>query len=51
MAPTPELVSAPIELQTLRWGDPLRWLHLGWRDFLRCPGIGLFYGGCSMVMG
>ena len=51
MAPTPELVSAPIELQTLRWGDPLRWLHLGWRDFLRCPGIGLFYGGCFMVMG
>ena len=48
-APAP--ASAPIELQTLRWGDPLRWLRLGLRDFLRCPGIGLFYGGCFMVMG
>ncbi len=51
MAPTPEAASAPIELQTLRWGDPLRWLHLGLRDFRRCPAIGLFYGGCFMVMG
>jgi uncharacterized membrane protein len=42
--------SAP-ELRTLHWGDPLRWLVLGWRDFVRCPGIGLFYGGCFMVMG
>ena len=48
-APAP--ASAPIELQTLRWGDPLRWLRLGLHDFLRCPGIGLFYGGCFMVMG
>ena len=23
---------------------PLRWLALGWRDFARCPKIGLFYG-------
>ena len=51
MAPTPEPASAPIELQALHWGDPLRWLRLGLRDFLRCPGIGLFYGGCFMVMG
>ena len=48
-APAP--ASAPIELQTLHWHDPLRWLRLGLRDFLRCPGIGLFYGGCFMVMG
>ena len=48
-APAP--ASAPIELQTLHWRDPLRWLRLGLRDFLRCPGIGLFYGGCFMVMG
>ena len=51
MAPAPEPASAPIELQALHWGDPLRWLRLGLRDFLRCPGIGLFYGGCFMVMG
>ena len=24
---------------------------LGWRDFTRAPGIGLFYGACFMVMG
>jgi uncharacterized membrane protein len=23
----------------------------GWRDFVRAPGIGLFYGACFMVMG
>ena len=51
MAPAPEPASAPIKLQALHWGDPLRWLRLGLRDFLRCPGIGLFYGGCFMVMG
>jgi uncharacterized membrane protein len=51
MDPAPEPPSTLIELQTLRWGDPLRWLRLGLRDFLRCPGIGLFYGGCFMVMG
>ena len=38
-------------LRTLRWSDPLRWLALGWRDFIRAPGIGLFYGGCFVVMG
>ena len=41
----------PITLRPLSFADPLRWLRLGWRDFLRCPGIGLFYGGCFMVMG
>ena len=40
-----------IQLQALRWSDPLRWLRLGLRDFSRCPGIGLFYGGCFVVMG
>lgn len=40
-----------IVLHPLRAGDPLRWLAAGWRDFLRCPGIGLFYGACFMVMG
>ena len=40
-----------IPLRPLGLGDPLRWLVLGWRDFLRCPGIGLFYGACFMAMG
>ena len=30
---------------------PLHWLALGWRDFRRAPAIGLFYGGCFIVMG
>src|SRR3990167_1265902 len=38
-------------LRPLSFGDPLRWLALGWRDFIRCPGIGLFYGACFMGMG
>ena len=43
--------AAPIALRPLSLSDPLRWLARGWRDFLRAPGIGLFYGGCFMVMG
>jgi uncharacterized membrane protein len=38
-------------LRTLRWRDPLHWLRQGWQDFRRCPGIGLFYGSCFMLMG
>jgi len=38
-------------LQPLRWSDPLRWLALGWADFRRAPGIGLFYGAAFVVMG
>ncbi len=45
-AATPAIV-----LKQLRFSDPLRWLVLGWRDFIRAPGIGLFYGACFMVMG
>jgi uncharacterized membrane protein len=41
----------PIRLRTLRWSDPLRWLALGWRDFVRCPGLGLFYGAAFVAMG
>jgi len=41
----------PLTLNRLHWPDPLRWLVAGWRDFIRAPGIGLFYGGCFMVMG
>jgi uncharacterized membrane protein len=40
-----------LELRMLGYGDPLRWLALGWHDFRRAPGIGLFYGACFMVMG
>ncbi len=50
-APTRDTAPPAIELNRLHWRDPLRWLGLGARDFLRCPGIGLFYGGCFMVMG
>jgi len=49
-APTPP-DAAPITLRTLRYGQPLHWLALGWCDFRRAPAIGLFYGGCFMVMG
>jgi len=30
---------------------PLRWLQLGWRDFMRAPGIGVFYGASFAAMG
>jgi uncharacterized membrane protein len=43
--------SPAIVLRPLSWADPFRWLALGWRDFRRSPGIGLFYGGCFMAMG
>ena len=49
--PAPSSAPAAIQLQALRWSDPLRWLRLGLSDFLRCPGIGLFYGACFMTMG
>lgn len=45
--PTPQ----PIALNRLCWRDPFIWVTQGWRDFRRCPGIGLFYGGCFMAMG
>jgi uncharacterized membrane protein len=43
--------SAPIRLKPLTFADPLRWLALGWRDFVRHPGIGLFFGLCFTGMG
>ncbi len=39
------------ELTRLNPADPLRWLARGWRDFLLCPRIGLFYGLCFCLMG
>lgn len=54
-APAGSTEAAPsgfqIPLRPLGFADPLRWLAAGWRDFLRCPGIGLFYGACFTVMG
>ncbi len=40
-----------IQLRPLRWNQPLQWLGLGWRDFVRAPGIGLFYGASFVLMG
>ncbi len=40
-----------MKLADLHAGDPLRWLRLGWNDFVRCPRIGLFYGLCFFAMG
>lgn len=40
-----------IALRPLVFADPLRWIARGARDFARAPFIGLFYGGCFMVMG
>jgi uncharacterized membrane protein len=40
-----------IPLNPLGFADPFRWLAAGARDFARHPLIGLFYGGCFMVMG
>jgi uncharacterized membrane protein len=40
-----------ITLRQLSWRAPFAWLKLGWRDFVRAPVIGLFYGACFMVMG
>lgn len=47
----PAADSGGIVLRTLSLRDPFRWLQRGWHDFVRCPGIGLFYGGCFAVMG
>jgi uncharacterized membrane protein len=49
--PAPSATAFDIGLNTLSFADPLRWLAAGLRDFRRAPGIGLFYGGCFMVMG
>lgn len=40
-----------IKLNDVPLAAPLRWLQLGWRDFMRAPGIGLFYGACFAAMG
>ena len=40
-----------LPLAELRMRDPIRWIQLGWADFVRCPSIGLFYGLCFFAMG
>jgi hypothetical protein len=47
----PAVAPAPVVLQRLNFSDPLHWVELGWNDFRQCPGIGLFYGGCFMLIG
>lgn len=37
-------ISRVIPCKELDVGDPIKWLSLGLRDFLRTPGISLFYG-------
>lgn len=49
--PAQEADAAPVVLRPLSFADPLRWLRLGWRDFVAAPAIGLFYGGAFVVMG
>ncbi len=38
-------------LRRLSLSDPLRWLAAGWRDFVRAPWIGLFFGTVFVAMG
>lgn len=40
-----------IPLQPLRGSAPLAWLAAGWRDLVRAPAAGLFYGACFVAMG
>lgn len=40
----------PVGLQKLRWGDPFRWLSLGFSDVRHAPGIAAFYGCCFWAM-
>lgn len=53
--PTPTTPAPPtvfdIVLRPLSWREPFRWLALGFRDFRRAPGIGLFFGACFAAMG
>jgi len=39
-----------LRFASLTWQHPWLWLCQGWRDFLHCPGLGLFYGACFTLM-
>jgi uncharacterized membrane protein len=47
----PPASATAVVLRPLSVRDPLRWLARGFRDFRRCPLLGLFYGGCFVAMG
>ena len=47
----PPVSTAPMAVMVpLGLRDPLRWLRLGWQDFMAAPGIGIFYGLCFWAM-
>ena len=52
MTTTSQTESSPftVSLQPLNWGDPLRWLALGWADVRAAPGVAVFYGCCFWGM-
>lgn len=39
------------QLRALPWWAPWSWLKKGGQDFIRAPGIGLFFGACFVGMG
>ena len=47
---TPTSSGAP-QIRRLGLGDPWRWLRAGWRDFVRAPAVGLFFGAAFAAMG
>ena len=47
----PDPSAFDIRLHAVGLGAPWQWLRLGWRDFRRAPGIGVFYGACFAFMG
>ena len=56
--PTAPLADSPTETQgsdvqllPISLTAPVRWVQLGWRDFMRTPAIGLFYGLAFALMG
>jgi uncharacterized membrane protein len=40
-----------IPLNQLAWSAPFQWLAAGWKDFIRAPLLGGFYGACFVAMG
>ena len=53
--PAPPYVPPPSqapakEIRALNWSAPLSWLLAGVKDFLACPGLGLFYGATFSLM-
>lgn len=48
---TADSTSSLPALRPITRADPIRWLALGWADFVAHPAIGLFFGGCFVAMG